>query len=255
MNAIKKVIYQKAVPFVGKVLSNKNKYVQMIYYHDVVSDGGNSFMQIDKELFFKQMLYIKEKGYTTLLFSDLNKDDLFRKKSVIIAFDDGWKSNYTEIFDFMKQNGIKYNVFLAAGKIGTDPEFLTPDEVKKMSLSGIVGFGAHTYNHVTLEDIDAIDPEKEFELTDKLLLEWTGEKCLDLCFPKGIYTKESLNEMLKNTEYTRFWTSDLQYSENIDGKIVFGRSAISNDEPFSVFKAKLKGYYNCFNLIKGRKGF
>lgn len=255
MNIIKKVLYQKAIPFVGKVLSGKNKYVQMIYYHDVVEGNGNSFMQINKDLFFKQMLYIKEKGYQTLLFSDLQKDSSFRKKSVIIAFDDGWKSNYTEIFDFMKNNGIKYNVFLAAGKIGTDENFLTPQEVKEMASSGIVGFGAHTYNHVTLEDISKIDPDEEFILTDKTIAEWTGEKPFDLCFPKGIYTNQSLSEMLKNTDYTRFWTSDLQYSEKIGEKTVFGRAAISNDEPFSVFKAKLRGYYNCFNRLKGKKGF
>lgn len=255
MNPIKELIYQKAIPIYGKLNKNNNRFVQMIYYHDIVTGKGHSFMQINRDKFFAQMKYIKDNGYKTLLFEDLNTDPSFREKTVMIAFDDGWVSNYTEIFDFMKENGIRYNIFLAAGSIGTDKDYLTPQMIKEMKESGIVSFGAHTYDHVTLENISEIDKERQFYEANRKIAEWTGTAPLDLCFPKGIYTEESLDYMIKNAPYNRLWTSLMQYSESIDGKIVFGRAAISGDEPFSVFVNKLNGYYNCFSNLKGKKGF
>lgn len=255
MNPLKKFAYENLIPLFGFFNSKKNRFAQMIYYHDVTRGDGNSFMQINKEKFISQMEYIKKKGIKTLLFEDLNQNPEFQKNSVLIAFDDGWVSNYTEIFEYMKENNIKYNIFLAAGLIGTDKNYLTEEMVREMAESGIVSFGAHTFDHVTLEDISALDTARQFDLTNKKISEWTGKETLDLCFPKGIYTKESLQDMLKSSPYTRLWTSKPQYSQEIDGKIVFGRAAISNDEPFRVFKNKLKGYYNCFSILKGKKGF
>ncbi len=255
MNPLKKFAYENLIPLFGKMNSKKNRFAGMIYYHDIVRENGYSYMQINKEKFISQMEYIKEKGYKTLLFEDLNENAGFQKNAVLIAFDDGWVSNYTEIFEYMKENNIKYNIFLAAGSIGTDENYLTEEMVKEMAQSKIVSFGAHTFDHVTLEDISKIDTARQFDLTNKKIAEWTGKEPVDICFPKGIYTKESLEEMLKSSPYKRFWTSKLQYSEEIGGKIVFGRAAISNDEPFSVFKSKLKGYYNCFSILKGKKGF
>ena len=44
-------------------------------------------------------------------------DKKISRKSILITFDDGWLSNYTEIFDFMKLKKIKYNIFLEIATI------------------------------------------------------------------------------------------------------------------------------------------
>ena len=95
-------------------------------------------------------------------------DVSFVPKSVIITFDDGWLSNYTEIFEFMKEKNIKYNVYLEIEAIGNNPDYLTWDMVREMHKSGIVGFGAHTYSHASMKNIDEIDTEKEITLANEV---------------------------------------------------------------------------------------
>lgn len=255
MTSVKKLIYEKAIPVMGIVKESNNKFVQVVYYHDVVNQNGSSYIKINVDLFKKQMLYIKENGYKTLLFSELDTESENRDRTVLICFDDGWKSNYTEIFEFMKSTGIKYNIFLAAGSIGVDKDYLTWGNVEEMSQSSMVEFAAHTYNHVVFDDLSKYDMKQEIDLTDSLIEKHTGKKPYDFCLPKGVYTEKTLKYLLDKTAYKRIYTSDLQYSQQVGEKIVFGRAAISNDEPFSVFVNKLKGRFNCFNEMKGRHGF
>ena len=120
-------------------------------------------MQTNIDVFKRQMQYIADNGYRTLRFDELNTEEnvKFGKKKVVIAFDDGWLSNYTEIFDFMKSLGLKYNIFLTIGEIEGNPDYLCWDYVREMYDSGFVGFGVHTYTHPHVADISEIDPDLE----------------------------------------------------------------------------------------------
>ena len=121
----KQLFIDSVIPILGRLSLRKNKYVNVIYYHDVVSGEGYSLMHMNIEKFKHQISYLKKKGYETLRFDDLDNPELFKfkKKRVVIAFDDGWKSNYDLIFDWMKEQGIKYNIYLTIGEIGNNPEY------------------------------------------------------------------------------------------------------------------------------------
>ncbi len=237
----------------GRLCRKRNKYVNVIYYHDIVKGEGQGSQQTNIDLFKNQMQYIKEQGYRTLTFGDLEQECAWHDKTVLITFDDGWKSNYTEIFAFMKELGIKYNIFLEAGNVGTNEDYLTWDMVREMRDSGIVGFGAHTYTHPDMSDISKIDAKKEFDDTNAKIKEETGIEPKDFCYPFGKWSQVSNAYILVHTPYTRIYTSNMMYSYEQDGKIVFGRSSINGDRPFSVFKNMLKGNYNCFDLLRGTR--
>lgn len=253
MNPIKKIIYQYGIPFVGRICNGRNKFVNVIYYHDIVQGKGNSFQQTNIEVFKRQMQYIVSHGYQTLRFDDLqtDRDVAYGEKKIVIAFDDGWKSNYAEIYEFMKSLGIKYSIYLAVNEIGVNPDYLTWEQVRKMYVEGLVGFGAHTYTHPDMSDISKIDSELEFTKADAIFEKELGYKPLDFCYPFGCYSEASNDYIVKNTNYTRIYTSRMMYSYMQDGKIIFGRNGISNDESFGVFKAKLKGYFNVWRIIFG----
>ena len=120
-----------------------------------------------------------------------------------------------------------------------------------MYVEGLVGFGAHTYTHPDMSDISKIDSELEFTKADAIFEKELGYKPLDFCYPFGCYSEASNDYIVKNTNYTRIYTSRMMYSYMQDGKIIFGRNGISNDESFGVFKAKLKGYFNVWRIIFG----
>lgn len=252
MNPIKKIIYNYGIPFAGRLNHSKNNIVNVIYYHDIVDGKGESFMRTNYDIFKRHMEYISRKGYRTLRFDELNDDTIqYNSKNIVIAFDDGWKSNYDKIYDLMKSLGIKYNIYLAVNEIGVNPDYLTWEQVRKMHNEGFVGFGAHTYTHPDMSDISKINPELEFTKADAIFEKELGYKPLDFCYPFGYYSEESNEYIVQHTNYTRIYTSRMMYSYLQNGKVIFGRNGISNDESFGVFKAKLKGYFNVWRVIFG----
>ena len=252
MNPIKKIIYNYGIPFAGRLNHSKNNIVNVIYYHDIVDGKGESFMRTNYDIFKRHMEYISRKGYRTLRFDELNDDTIqYNSKNIVIAFDDGWKSNYDKIYDLMKSLGIKYNIYLAVNEIGVNPDYLTWEQVRKMHNEGFVGFGAHTYTHPDMSDISKINPELEFTKADAIFDKELGYKPLDFCYPFGYYSEESNEYIVQHTNYTRIYTSRMMYSYLQNGKVIFGRNGISNDESFGVFKAKLKGYFNVWRVIFG----
>ena len=251
MNTIKSLVYNYLIPAIGKLKLSGNKFVNVIYYHDIVKGEGHSFMQTSVDVFKRQMQYLADNGYKTLRFDELSdKDNVwFEKKKVVIAFDDGWLSNYTEIFDFMQSLGIKYNIYLTIGEIGNNPEYLSWDIVRKMHDSGLVGFGVHTYTHPHVADMSDIDPELEFVKANEVFQQELGYEPLDFCYPYGDCSEKAHEYLTTKTNYHRIYTSTMMYSYKMNGQIIFGRNGISNDESFEVFKAKLNGFFNVWNSI------
>ena len=234
------------IPFWGFVLRRKNKYCNIIYFHDIVEKDGYSLMKMPVEKFKRMMLYLKKHNFETLRFDDFsNPENLrFKKKRVLIAFDDGWLSNYTMIFDWMKEQGIKYNIYLTMGEIGKNPDYLTWDMVREMHSSGLCGFGAHTYTHPDMSDLSKIDYELEINKANELFEQQLGYKPLDFCYPFGYYSEESNEKLSSDTIYERIYTSTNMYSYKQNGAIIFARCGIGDQYPFKYFVRQAKGYLN-----------
>ena len=210
-------------------------------------------MRTNIDVFKRQMQYIADNGITTLLFSELDdKENLaFKGPKVVISFDDGWLSNYSEIFGFMRLLGLKYNIFLTVGEIGKNPEYMDWDQARVMRDSGLVGLGVHTYTHPHIGDMTGIDPVLEFDCANDVFRRELGYDPMDFCYPFGSCSQESHDYLVKHTHYKRIYTSTMMYSYQQNDRIIFGRNGISNDESFGVYKAKLKGYFNVWKILVG----
>lgn len=252
MNYIKKIAFEKLIPFIGGFFKAKNKYINVIYYHDIVNGEGYGSQKTNLELFKRQMCYIRNNGYKTFTFAELDDNIVYDKKSVLITFDDGWLSNYTAIFEYMKSMEIKYNIYLEVGKIGNDDRYLSWDMVKEMANSGVVGFGAHTFSHPDLSDLSVVDVQQEFFKANEIIREQLGVVPKDFCYPFGKWSKDTNDYLIQNTPYTRIYTSDMKYSYDREKKIIFGRNSINGDRSFKVFVNMLKGNYNIYNLLRGK---
>lgn len=251
MNTLKSFIYKKIIPCIGQICIRNNRYINVIYYHDVVNGNGETYMRINIDRFKQHMLYLKSNGYQTYTFQDLNNRSLekWKKKHILITFDDGWLSNYNKIYDFMKSNGIKYNIFLETAKIGKNPEYLSWKNVREMYNSGLVGFGAHTYSHPNMSKLDGLDLNLEIDHANELIQKELGFIPEDFCFPYGAYSQEVIDSIIKMGTYRRIYTSDLRYTYSQQETLIFGRNAISDTESLKVFKNKAAGKYNVLNSL------
>ncbi len=154
------------VPIVGK---QAKSYTILMYHHLApaetcakggVNYGNNAVISLD--VFAAQMKALYDKGYKTLLMSELY-DYLAQGlmppyNSVVITFDDGYASNCTMAYPILKQYGLKANiaVVVSSSEIAVDVSqyddsayglpHLTFDQMREMAQSGIIEFGSHTYD-------------------------------------------------------------------------------------------------------------
>lgn len=139
-----------------------DEYVKLpvLMYHSICKNGGKTGKYIISENNFENDLkYLKDNGYTTIVFKDLinyveNKAEL-PSKPVMLTFDDGYFNNYVYAYPLLKE----YEARAVLSIIGyyTDLYTKTPDEnpayshvtwenVKEMISSGAFEVQNHSYN-------------------------------------------------------------------------------------------------------------
>ena len=242
---IKKIVYEHILPVAGMITAHRDR-IPVIYYHDVVPGEGSTFMRTNRDVFLQQMDWLKKEGYQTLLFSEPDKDlkKQSNEKKVLIAFDDGWLSNYTIVFPEMMKRGMKFNIFIANKYINQGGQFLDWNMLFAMVVSGIVGVGAHTYNHIDSKliktdeifsnEITAANEEIEKEL---------GFVPTDFCFPYGYYDEQIVNRLAEEQTYQRLYTSNTIEPVCLNDCVIIGRTGISTDDSIKVFRHKVRDHY------------
>lgn len=129
-----------------------------------------------------------EKGYR-FIFAD--EYGMYGEKTVIMSFDDGYADNYTEMFPIIKEYNVKVTVFMVAGYIGGG-DFLSEDQIREMSESGLVSFQSHTYNHRSLKGLSEDELAFEFSESNRIIEGITGRPVRALCYPTGAYDENTI---------------------------------------------------------------
>jgi len=123
------------------------------------------------------------------------------EKPIIIAFDDGYLSNYTKAFPILKKYGMKATIFIVASTVGKMyPEInyshFTWAQAREMRESGLIEIGSHTYYH---NDVSLYSPEMaamDLRLSKYLIDTNLNYNCTLLAFPYGHCTEENQQQAL-----------------------------------------------------------
>lgn len=145
-------IYQREIPADSRLV--------ILMYHHVVPDGETTnSISITAGKLEKDLQYLCENGYSTVLPSELLGGPL-PDKAVMITFDDGYRSNYELAYPLLKQYGCKAAIALITANLDAGMEmFLEWDMCREMADSGLIEFGSHTD--------DLHNPENSGELVHK----------------------------------------------------------------------------------------
>lgn len=220
------------------------KKLLVIYYHEIVENGqGYSYQKLDKEMFEQQMRYLKEQGYQTLFFRDLDKP--LPEKAIIVSFDDGFRSVYENAIPIMKRYGIKANIYLPTRYIGQDKHFMTWDMVRELQMSGDCEFAAHTHNHVDIRTLDCNELYRENALSTEAFEKELQVRPEAFCMPYGVYDKKSIKLLKESSSYKYILGSfygDIP-QKYLESKVI-PRVGISNDDSLEQFEKKLLGKLN-----------
>lgn len=139
-------------------LKRSGAALPVLMYHKVISSGKPDFLSITRDDLEEQFKYLKAKGYTTILLSELQKymthGTPLPAKPCLITFDDGYRNNYTEMFPLLVKYSLRANIFLVASFLGktTEDEYMRTDELKLMA-NGTVEYGLHSLKHDSYKDL------------------------------------------------------------------------------------------------------
>ena len=194
--ANKKPVYAK---YAG-VFNNTGKLqnIPIPTYHCIDNAvWGYKNMFVSPGTFDEQMKYLKDQGYSTITFSDLDRINTI-KKPILITFDDGYEDNYTNAYPILKKYGFKATIFLICDAIGK-PKYLKLSQIRQMK--DCIDFQSHTITHPHLANLS---PNKiEFELShSKNQLETLLNKKIDvIAYPYGSYNATVVNIAKKYYTY------------------------------------------------------
>ena len=187
----------------------------ILEYHMVQAEEPKeaAAYNVPVEEFQQQLDYLQAEGYTTISIRDfLRAKKGFQElpaKPVILTFDDGYRTNYTELLPLLEARNMKATIFMVGNDIGQD-KYLTWEQLRDMQKRGIE-IGSHTANHLPLTDMDLATAREEVKLS-KLLMEWNKvDTIYTLSYPNGKFTPE-LRDMLKEEEYLAAVTGDPGYN-------------------------------------------
>ncbi len=245
------------------------KEIPILMYHRLVKNEdakGIHTIYFDVDEFEKHLIYIKEKGFETITFDDLNKITLekrLKKKYIILTFDDGYKDNYELLFPLLKKYNMKAVIYMVShlnyNKWDVDKDgekrfdLMTKDEILEMDRSGLVEFGGHTMHHVNLPTLD-YKTQKEEILGNKIWLEKLLEKRLvSFAYPFGYFNEDS-KKIVEELEFDYGVATDSGPFNLSEDLFEIRRIGIFPDLNFRRFKNRLSGNYTYKKAKKQKKG-
>jgi peptidoglycan/xylan/chitin deacetylase (PgdA/CDA1 family) len=182
--------------------------VPILTYHSVRPHTPNQsplqkYYDVAPESFIKQMQYLQDRGYAVIgldyLATALEQNIILPQKSVVLTFDDGWRSQYAYAFPILRKHNYTATFFVFTDAIGQD-YFLTWDQVRVMNNAGMT-IGGHTKSHPYLAGIR--DPEalrEEITGGKHIIEDQIGQNIYLFAYPYGYYTNQIIG-IVKDAGY------------------------------------------------------
>jgi peptidoglycan/xylan/chitin deacetylase (PgdA/CDA1 family) len=216
--------------------------IPILMYHVIEDDLGRRYEQlyVSPANFRQQLLFLKENGFHTVTVRDVLEHWQLGKelptKPIVLSFDDGYLSIYTEAFPLLKELGLVATFYINTNKIGS-PTALTPEMIREVSEAGIE-IGSHSLSHLDLRKISSKQLHKEV-FDSKIKLEaLTGMKITTFCYPAGKYNNKVLQEV-KRAQYMGAVTTKVGLSSLQQGVFTLSRVRINRRDNLEMFAKKI----------------
>jgi peptidoglycan/xylan/chitin deacetylase (PgdA/CDA1 family) len=153
--------------------------------------------------FDAQLHYLHENDFHTITFAMLHEAITYGTplptKPVILSFDDGWRTQYTEALPILKKYGFIATFFLYPNVI-EHKNYMTWDEVRTLRDAGME-IGSHSKSHQYMTKQTPEEQLYEVEQSKLILEEKLDVTITTFAYPFGLFDT-NIQTMLKNVGYT-----------------------------------------------------
>lgn len=174
--------------------------IPILMYHEVTSGPNSLYVPVGK--FREQMQYLAKSGYHTVTMAqarEMLRDKKIPAKTIVLTFDDGYTSFFTQAWPIMQEYGFTGTVYVCTSFFDRS-NYLTIDQIKQLAAAGIE-IGSHTRNHISLKEAGYDQQVKEIMVSKQVLEENLGIPCLSFCYPTGTYS-DITPTIIKDAGYT-----------------------------------------------------
>jgi len=173
--------------------------VPILIYHSIAEYNGHGSKElyVTPENFEKQMIYLRDQGYTLLTF-DRWQDSKKVNKPIFITFDDGYKNNLNAFAIFQKLSTRQFKptgtIFVISDFIGRSNR-LSRVDLKRLSDSGLISIQSHTATHPDLTKVENL--KYELKESKEKIQQITGKQVIALAYPFGNTNEQVMAETKK----------------------------------------------------------
>ncbi|MBN1955005.1 MAG: polysaccharide deacetylase family protein [Anaerolineae bacterium] len=223
--------------------------VPILMYHYVEelppdADRLRRDLTVSPENFEAQLQYLVDAGYQTITLSDLyrylTQGYGIPEQSVVLTFDDGYRSAYTVVFPLLEQYNFVGTFFVLATPAHFEaPDYLTWAMMAEMAHAGMDVQG-HGRDHVDLRG-RSYDYLVYQTLGIKEAVEFhTGQDVRFFCYPSGQYD-QALIDVLRSAGYWGAVTTEHGRIHTADRLFTLARVRIRGTDSLEAFVNRLEG--------------
>lgn len=183
----------------SKTTSSLRIPILLYHYVEVITDKNDTIRQslnISPFIFEEQIKTLKEAGYDFLTASDLGRIIVGKekppKKAILLTFDDGYRTFYTDTYPILKKYQVKATQYVVVNFLNR-LNYLSLNQVKEIADEGLVEIGAHTMDHTFLKDIDLKTAQYQIYESKNKLEALLNKKITSFAYPYGAFDLSVLN--------------------------------------------------------------
>jgi peptidoglycan/xylan/chitin deacetylase (PgdA/CDA1 family) len=248
------LLYLYAGPFM--------KGLPVLVYHRISSTKKPDYYTVATSSMREQLEYITQNGYTTIFLSDMidyvENGKPLPPKPLMIALEDGFRDNYTELFPLLKEFNCKANIFLVAGFVQTpdnlgpraEGEFMLLEEVKTMCKEH-AQVGLHTMYHKNLHELTLAEIDEDTRASKQRLDELGIPYQPVFAYPYAYYFKDDL---VKQAEvFGIFKKHGVRYAFKVGDRL--NRLPLDLSKRFTLNRFHISGSYTIWEFKMVLMGF
>ncbi len=236
----------------GGIFEDGYQTVPILCYHKL-GFGKNSPLITPPDVFEQQMKYLKDNGYRVISPADLLGFLEYRtqipKKSVLITFDDGYKSVYDIAWPILKEYGFTATAFVYTDYVGISKKALSWENLRQLKAHGFT-IGSHTLSHADLTKKDPGENDTDFHrrikkellMSKKIIDKQLNQDTISLAFPYGRYSPKAM-ETAKSVGYKIAVTVDRGSNPFFTNPLALNRDMILK-KSMEKFISRLKTFNN-----------
>jgi peptidoglycan/xylan/chitin deacetylase (PgdA/CDA1 family) len=167
-----------------------------------------------------------------------------RESRIAVTFDDGYRGVLDSAAPVLTEHRIPFTVFVWTGAVRTRrPEFLTPEDLRRLqSMPGVV-IGSHTVNHIRLTELPLTALRAELADSKAYLEDLVGVEVASLSYPHGAVDRR-VRDAAEEAGYRVAATSRFGINEADADPLLLRRIDVWASDDVACVKAKLRGEWD-----------